>query len=169
MLDALLASQPQVTCGRRLRRGARALQNFGGVKAEEPPAGFVGELRPYQKEGIGWLSFLRQFGFGGCLADDMGLGKTVQILALLEARRELREGAKTAAAPDGPPPEDASSNGNGRHSLMNTPPGPSLVVVPRSLVFNWKEEAAKFAPAQGARPHRRVARQDRRAGSTNST
>ena len=37
---------------------------------------------------------LRQFGFGGCLADDMGLGKTIEVLALLESRRQLREEAK---------------------------------------------------------------------------
>ena len=43
-------------------------------------------LRDYQREGLGWLHFLRSFGFGGCLADDMGLGKTVQVLALLESR-----------------------------------------------------------------------------------
>ena len=47
-------------------------------------------LSRYQRDGLGWLHFLRKFGFGGCLADDMGLGKTVQVLALLESRRELR-------------------------------------------------------------------------------
>jgi len=68
------------------------------------------------------MEFLRRFGFGGCLADDMGVGKTAQVLALLETRRELR----TAA--------------NGKNGA------PSLVVVPKSLVFNWKQEAAKFTP-----------------------
>ena len=50
-------------------------------------ASFLGTLREYQREGLGWLHFLRTFGLGGCLADDMGLGKTVQVLALLDARR----------------------------------------------------------------------------------
>jgi SNF2 family DNA or RNA helicase len=49
----------------------------------EPPAGFVGTLRPYQKRGLSWLSFLESLGLGGVLADDMGLGKTIQLLALM--------------------------------------------------------------------------------------
>ena len=48
---------------------------------------FHGTLREYQREALGWMRFLRDFGFGGCLADDMGLGKTVMVLAMLEARR----------------------------------------------------------------------------------
>ena len=55
-----------------------------------PPATFAGTLRGYQREGLGWLVFLQQFGFGGCLADDMGLGKTVMVLALLAMRREAQ-------------------------------------------------------------------------------
>ncbi|MET8369870.1 DEAD/DEAH box helicase [Micromonospora profundi] len=49
----------------------------------DPPPGFVGTLRPYQRRGLAWLAFLRSLGLGGVLADDMGLGKTVQLLALL--------------------------------------------------------------------------------------
>jgi SNF2 family DNA or RNA helicase len=88
------------------------LKKFAGIDAADPPAAFQGELRGYQREGLGWLHFLRKFGFGGCLADDMGLGKTVQVLAHLAGRRR----------------------------------GSTLIVVPRSLVFNWKQEAARFAP-----------------------
>jgi superfamily II DNA or RNA helicase len=80
------------------------------------PPTFTGALRPYQRAGLGWMEFLREMGLGGCLADDMGLGKTVQVLALLESLRA--SGTK----------------------------GPSLVVAPRSLLFNWAAEAAKFAP-----------------------
>ncbi|HEX7808349.1 MAG TPA: DEAD/DEAH box helicase, partial [Thermoanaerobaculia bacterium] len=80
------------------------------------PPTLTTELRPYQRAGLGWLHFLRDTGVGGCLADDMGLGKTVQTLAMLE---ELR------------------ANGNTR---------PSLVVAPRSLLFNWAAEAKRFAP-----------------------
>ena len=77
-------------------RGARdELRRFAGIEPAAPPAGFVGQLRDYQREGLGWIHFLRQFGFGGCLADDMGTGKTIQVLALLEARRELRGGRET--------------------------------------------------------------------------
>ncbi|MEA2491553.1 MAG: hypothetical protein QOH21_3345, partial [Acidobacteriota bacterium] len=82
----------------------------------EEPPTFQGALRPYQRAGLGWMEFLRDTSLGGCLADDMGLGKTVQVLALLESLR-------------------ASGT-----------PGPSLVVAPRSLLFNWAAEAKKFAP-----------------------
>ncbi len=116
LLDALLAAQPESRCDESFTRVRAQLRSFAGIQALEAPAGFKGELRPYQKDGLGWFEFLRRFGFGGCLADDMGLGKTVQVLALLEARRVER----TA--------------------------GPSLVVVPKSLIFNWIQEAARFAP-----------------------
>ena len=53
--------------------------------------GFVGELRPYQRRGLGWLVYLRRLGLGACLADDMGLGKTVQAIAML-----LHERAESA-------------------------------------------------------------------------
>jgi superfamily II DNA or RNA helicase len=50
------------------------------------PAGFSGELRPYQERGLSWLSFLGELGLGGILADDMGLGKTIQLLSLVSAQ-----------------------------------------------------------------------------------
>ncbi len=97
------------------------LQSFSGVQPSEPSETFRGELRPYQQLGLGWLEFLAEHRLGGCLADDMGLGKTVQVLARLEQRRlELVER-----------PEERR---------------PSLAVVPKSLVYNWKLEAEKFAP-----------------------
>ena len=120
VLDALLAAQPEANVDEVFARARDSLERFEGIRPADPPAGFQGELRPYQREGLGWLHFLREFGFGGCLADDMGLGKTVQVLALLEERRAARE-------------QDARI-------------GPSLVVMPKSLVFNWKQEAARFAP-----------------------
>ncbi len=55
------------------------------TEADEP-AGFVGELRPYQRRALGWIQFLGRLGLGGCLADDMGLGKTPTTLAHLVAR-----------------------------------------------------------------------------------
>jgi hypothetical protein len=128
LLDALLASQPEATCDEMFRRVRDELHSFEGLAPADPPAEFVGRLRGYQREGLGWLYFLRKFGFGGCLADDMGLGKTVQVLALLESHRGLRAQSSSAA-----------NGSSGR-------PGPSLVVVPKSLVFNWKQEAARFTP-----------------------
>jgi superfamily II DNA or RNA helicase len=116
LLDALVSTLPHVDVDATFARQREALRGFTHVAPADPPASFTGALRSYQREGLGWMHFLRTFGFGGCLADDMGLGKTIQVLALLETRRV--EGH-----------------------------GPSLVVVPRSLVFNWINEAARFAPA----------------------
>jgi superfamily II DNA or RNA helicase len=129
LLDALLSALPEAGGDAAFTRAREELARFDGIKPAPAPVGFVGQLRGYQRDGLGWLHFLRQFGFGGCLADDMGLGKTVQVLALLESRRVEREAAPAA--------------GNGRGSGR---PGPSLVVVPKSLVFNWRQEAARFAP-----------------------
>jgi superfamily II DNA or RNA helicase len=123
VLDAVVGMQSDITCDETFVRAREELRRFDGVHPADAPEGFVGELRPYQREGLGWLQFLQRFGFGGCLADDMGLGKTVMVLALLEARRQQRAPSSTA--------DD---------------PGPSLAVVPRSLVFNWKQEAARFTP-----------------------
>ncbi len=86
----------------------------------DQPAAFAGRLRPYQLTGLRWLVFLESFGLGACLADDMGLGKTIQLIALLLHERE-HEPASTV--------------------------GPTLLVVPTSLVSNWTRELARFAPA----------------------
>jgi superfamily II DNA or RNA helicase len=124
LLDALLAAQPDISCDELFERVRKELRTFQGIIPVEPPSGFHGVLRPYQQEGLGWIHFLQSFHFGGCLADDMGLGKTVQVLALLEERRTLRTSDQSGS-----------------------PIPPSLVVMPRSLVFNWAQEAARFAPA----------------------
>src|SRR5215471_5787794 len=95
LLDALLATLPEVNADAVFSRAREELARFQGVGPEAAPPGFVGQLRAYQEDGLGWLTFLRRFGLGGCLADDMGLGKTVQVLALLESRRAAREAAPT--------------------------------------------------------------------------
>ncbi len=128
VLDALLAAQPQATWDEGFARARDEVRRFEGVTPAGPPPGFAGELRGYQREGLGWVQFLQRFGWGGCLADDMGLGKTVQVLALLASRRA-----------------DAA--------------GPSLVVVPKSLVFNWKQEAARFTPALRVLEHAGIVRE----------
>jgi superfamily II DNA or RNA helicase len=117
LLDALLATRPEVSFDDVFEQARRRVLDVK-IVPEEPDQSFRGELRPYQREGLGWFSFLRGLGFGGCLADDMGLGKTIQVLALLDQRR--------------------LSAGEERR--------PSLVVAPRSVVFNWKAEAARFTP-----------------------
>jgi superfamily II DNA or RNA helicase len=140
LLDVLLSTQQEARCDEGFARLRDRLQRFSGIHPAESPAGFAGSLRPYQREGLGWLCFLCEFGFGGCLADDMGLGKTVQVLALLEARRELRQRNGREL--------HAGSGGTARpnSSPLATRIGPSLVVMPSSLVFNWKQEAARFTP-----------------------
>ena len=55
------------------------------------PTDLDAELRPYQRQGLSWLSNMADIGFGGILADDMGLGKTIQFLALHLLRRPRRQ------------------------------------------------------------------------------
>ncbi|HEX2490946.1 MAG TPA: DEAD/DEAH box helicase, partial [Blastocatellia bacterium] len=175
MLNALLSSQPEADFDESFARARDELKRFEGVKPVDPPNEFNGELRPYQKDGLGWINFLRQFSFGGCLADDMGLGKTVQVLALLESRRRLRE--ETGRRGDGATgrggdeatgrkiskgkrrSDEANSNGVGGDEIADSPVAPSLVIVPKSLVFNWKQEAAKFAPKLRVLDHTGYARE----------
>ena len=79
------------------------------------------ELRPYQRTGVQWLNFLSRLGLGACLADDMGLGKTIQVLALLLLLKR----------------EAGGKDGRTR---------PSILVMPASLLANWKSELSRFAP-----------------------
>jgi SNF2 family DNA or RNA helicase len=101
----------------RLRELLAKLEEFKGIEAISVPDRLQTELRPYQREGLNWLHFLHEYGFGGILADDMGLGKTVQTLAYLlhlQAKQQLQN--------------------------------PVLVIAPTSLLFNWQREAQRFAP-----------------------
>ena len=117
-LDATLRQQPgwQVQAPAAWRD--RAASQSGQARLVCPPLGpLEAVLRPYQKQGVAWMQFLRDNKFGGILADEMGLGKTLQTLAFLRschANRKL--------------------------------PAPVLIVCPTSLVFNWVAEAKKFTP-----------------------
>lgn len=87
----------------------------------DPGAELHAELRPYQRQGVHWLWFMSRLGLGMCLADDMGLGKTIQVISLLLlSRREARAAGAQA---------------------------PALLVVPASLLGNWKAELQRFAPS----------------------
>ncbi len=136
LLDTLIAAQPEASWDDTFARARAQLKAFDGIQPLDPPDTFVGTLRGYQREGLGWLVFLERFGFGGCLADDMGLGKTVMVLALLCTR------AAASRLPDAP------ASRNARRGAAGRPGGhrPSLVVAPRSVIFNWREEASRFAP-----------------------
>jgi non-specific serine/threonine protein kinase len=117
MLDQLFDEEQTVKADREFKEKLEKLKNFEKIRKRRLPKHFLGNLRPYQKHGFDWLYFLHEYGFGGCLADDMGTGKTVQMLAFLQSLKE-RGGLR----------------------------GGNLLVVPRSLVFNWQREAEKFTP-----------------------
>lgn len=112
-LASFFKSQPQMQLDTDLNLLAQRLHLFQGIQSKEPGKDFLGTLRPYQQEGLSWLSFLYDFGFHGILADDMGLGKTVQVIAFLSTLK-----------------------------IEN----PVLIVVPTSLIFNWKKELERFLP-----------------------
>lgn len=95
------------------------LHGFTKIEKRGQPEAFIGQMRDYQCAGYEWLSFLREFKLGGCLADDMGLGKTVQTIALLLGEKE--------------------------RSTKNTLS--CLIVAPTSVLFNWEREISKFAPS----------------------
>ena len=124
LLDTLLGAQEEVAYDEQFAALRERLAGLSGVEPAGEPDGFEGDLREYQQNGLGWMRFLQDTNLGGCLADDMGLGKTVQLLALLQGRK-LRQ--TNAAGSEG-------------ESL------PSLVVVPRSLLFNWESESHRFTP-----------------------
>jgi superfamily II DNA or RNA helicase len=105
------------TGGERLRETGRKLSQFGKVKKVDAPKGLQATLRDYQLDGLAWMQFLREYDLGGILADDMGLGKTVQTIAHILTEKEA--GRLTA---------------------------PALVIAPTSLMTNWMEESARFAP-----------------------
>ena len=106
--------------GDAMREILAGLRQPGALNAVEIADTLHGTLRPYQHEGLSWLRLLTKLGLGACLADDMGLGKTIQVLALLLG--ENRDGAARRGAP-------------------------SILVVPASLLGNWRDEASRFAPS----------------------
>ena len=99
--------------------GGTGLKKFSGknqIKNVSVPKALKATLRPYQQKGFSWMMHLHKLGFGGCLADDMGLGKTLQTLTLLQHIYKS------------PAPRKAAT----------------LIVVPTSLLHNWRREAKRF-------------------------
>ncbi len=103
--------------GEALRELGRKLKDFKGIATAVVPDGLQATLRDYQRNGLNWLQFLREYRFGGVLADDMGLGKTVQTLTHLLLEKS-----------------------EGRMDK------PCLVIAPTSLMSNWRREAEQFTP-----------------------
>lgn len=109
----------------------RRLRSPDEIEGCEPGTGLNATLRPYQADGVRWLWFMLRLGLGACLADDMGLGKTIQVIDLMLRLR----GA-----------DPASKQATGESAPAGLRSGPCLLVVPASLVGNWKGELEKFAP-----------------------
>ncbi|MBN1844648.1 MAG: DEAD/DEAH box helicase [Sedimentisphaerales bacterium] len=107
-----------VDAGKWLSDVLAGLRDPGGLASGGRSNDFHGTLRPYQETGHNWLWFLSNLGLGACLADDMGLGKTIQVLSLLLALKEKKKSSVK----------------------------PSLLVLPASLLANWKAEMNRFAP-----------------------
>jgi SNF2 family DNA or RNA helicase len=103
--------------GEELRKLAKKLRDFNGIEDVPVPQNLQATLRGYQKSGLNWLQFLREYSFAGILADDMGLGKTIQTLAHLLLEKQ---------------------SGRMRE--------PSLIIAPTSLLSNWRREAERFTP-----------------------
>ena len=97
----------------------RSLAGFETIPDFELPKSLRADLRAYQVEGCAWIEFLYQHRFGACLADDMGLGKTVQAIGFIAHRLQSSKNATAASV---------------------------MIVLPPSLVFNWLDEFARFAP-----------------------
>lgn len=100
----------------KLKQIQQQMLGMKPVKTAKIPAEVKAKLRSYQKEGVDWLDRLRNMHLSGILADDMGLGKTLQAIIAVTQKILEKEGAI------------------------------SLIVCPTSLVYNWKEEFAKFNP-----------------------
>lgn len=105
-----------VTNGQWLSGFLAKMRKPSSIRQARIPAGVHADLRPYQRTGFTWIKYMSELGFGACLADDMGLGKTLQVLTFLEMLRKKNPDART------------------------------LLIVPASLMENWKKEAEKFTP-----------------------
>ncbi len=119
--DAEVAGWSRIAAGNWLTQTLGRLRNPETIAECQPGRDLQATLRPYQVDGVRWLWFVTELGLGGCLADDMGLGKTIQVIDLLLLRR--------------------------RQQPSDTEQQPCLLVVPASLIGNWKQELTRFAPS----------------------
>lgn len=105
-------------------------------------------LRNYQKEGVKWINYLYENNMGGCLADDMGLGKTLQTITMLaKVYTSLSNQGKATGSSGGKRSTGARVlRGGLAKNETGGEASPSLIVMPRSLLFNWQDELQKFAP-----------------------
>ncbi|THB63010.1 MAG: ATP-dependent helicase, partial [Desulfovibrio sp.] len=116
VLDKLLEDLPEAVTDPFWDNLRTKIHSFKEIKPLAVPNGLQATLRPYQAQGLSYLNFLREYGFGGILADEMGLGKTIQTLAFIQ------------------------------HLVNKGINAPNLIVVPTSVLPNWEREAEKFVP-----------------------
>jgi hypothetical protein len=126
--NADVAGWTRITSGQWLNDTLQQLRDPTGIIDCEPGKQLDATLRPYQVDGVRWLWFMTRLGLGACLADDMGLGKTIQIIDLLLTLKR----------------ENAAKDSKSKKSKQAQT---SLLVVPASLVGNWKGEFERFAPS----------------------
>ncbi|MDM5190820.1 DEAD/DEAH box helicase [Bacillus sp. DX4.1] len=100
------------------------LIHIGDIPKVSVPTSLQATLRPYQEQGVEWLLYLRELGFGALLADDMGLGKSIQTITYLLYTKE---------------------------NQLQT--GPALIVAPTSVLGNWQKEFERFAPSLRVQLH----------------
>jgi len=138
LFDGPTAAWSEVRAGPWLEESLRQIRQPDNIDAAVPPADLRATLRPYQTTGVKWLWLLARLGLGACLADDMGLGKTIQVLSLLLMEKGVRMNCLQR---------------QGMHSSQTIHPDtffsarPALLVLPASLLANWKAEIERFAPA----------------------
>jgi SNF2 family DNA or RNA helicase len=144
----------QIELNRQWKQMINQLAEIKEIPVETVPAGLHGELRPYQQLGMSWLWFLRQYGFGACLADDMGLGKTVQLISYLLMVKAAGADEETAAV------EAAGGSGGGKRRkqaaedpLKKIPAKAALIICPTSVLGNWQKELERFAPEMNVYLH----------------
>lgn len=116
--DEQVRAWSDITAGSELQALLKHMRSPEQLDAIKPGKRLHATLRPYQQAGLNWLWLLSEMGLGACLADDMGLGKTIQVIALLLMQKKARKDAP-----------------------------PSLIIVPASLLGNWKSEIERFAPS----------------------
>ena len=116
ILEKILEDLPQAQTDEFFVKLKEKINNFDEIRDIDVPEQVQATLRPYQAQGLSYLNFLREYGFGGILADEMGLGKTIQTLSYLQHLKNIGID------------------------------GPNLIVVPTSVLPNWEREAEKFVP-----------------------
>jgi SNF2 family DNA or RNA helicase len=139
----------QIELNRQWKQMVKQLSEVNEIPLVDVPSGLQGELRPYQQLGMSWLWFLRQYGFGACLADDMGLGKTVQLIAyLLKVKNEV--GAELEMMP-----ADTTSRRKKDEDAApaKVPTKAALIICPTSVLGNWQKELERFAPEMNVYLH----------------